>query len=117
MCTTPEIAANTHAPAGTPPVANSSTTLAIPANMNCPHSAMNGSPARLANRFHPACRTAAVSARTVASSTVCSAGRLRRLEPFGRHRRPAADAAVLAEHVGQQPVGVLGPPGEHLLRE
>src|SRR3954471_19504755 len=115
MCATPEIPANIHAPAGTPPVATSSTTLAMPANMNCPHSAMNGSPARLANRFHPACRTAAVSARTVASSTLRSAGCWR--GPLGRHRRPAPHAAVLAQHVGEQPVGVLGAPQQHLLGE
>ena len=48
MWTRPEIPANTHAPAGTPPVATSNTALTAPAIMNCPHKARNGSPLRLA---------------------------------------------------------------------
>ena len=48
-------------------VATSSTAPKTPATRNWPHSARNGSALRLATRFQPACRTAAVSARTVAS--------------------------------------------------
>src|SRR5215210_7309574 len=80
-----------------------------------PHNAMKGSPLRLANRFHPACRTAAVKAKTVAWNTVRSARGLR--GPVAWHRWQAPDAAVLAEHVGQQSIGVLRPPEQHLLRD
>src|SRR5215218_4597296 len=115
MWTQADNPAHTHAPAGTPPVTTSNTAPAAPAMRNVPHKAMKGSPLRLANRFHPACRTAAVKAKTVAWNTVRSARGLR--GPVAWHGWPAPDAAVLAEHVGQQPIGVLRAPEQHLLRQ